>query len=241
LNFSLYIAKRYLFSKSSKNAINIISSITRFAVIIGTFALFLVLSVFSGLKEFSTGFIKRSDPDLKISSTKGKSFFFTDSLNVFFQDKRIAHFTKVVEEKAIFNYKDKRYITTIKGVDANYLKVNDMDTAVYIGNWLDKDFANSVVIGNGVANTLSLGIYDFENPLEAIVPKPGKGYVNNLKNAFNQVNLQPVGIFNATDELGMKYVFSHLIVAQQLLKYEQNRITAIELILELILKILFLI
>lgn len=229
MNFPLYIAKRYLFSKSSKNAINIISLITGFAIIVGTLALFLVLSVFSGLKEFSTDFIRVSDPDLKISSEKGKSFFFTDSLISIFKDDRIAHFTKVVEEKALFSYKEKQLIAMIKGVDSNYLLVNNMDTAIYIGEWVDKEFNNSAVIGNSISSTLSLGTYDLVEPLKASVLKPGKGYINDPKTAFDQVSLQPLGIFKLTEELDSKYVFSNLKLAQELLRYESNRITAIEL------------
>ena len=229
MNFPLYIAKRYLFSKSSNNAINIITGIATIGVIVSAMGLFIVLSVFSGLKNFSLDFIRVSDPDLKISSVKGKSFLFTDAINDVLQDNSIAHFTKVVEEKSFFNYKEKQHIATIKGVDANYLLVNNMDTAVYIGDWIDKELVNSAVIGNGVSSILSLGTYDFDEPLKAYVPKPGKGYINNPKNAFNQVNLQPIGIFKLTEELDVKYVFTHLIVAQQLLKYEHNRITAIEI------------
>jgi len=229
LKFPLYIAKRYLFSKSSNNAINIITGIATVGVIVSAMALFIVLSVFSGLKNFSLDFIRVSDPDLKISPQKGKSFFFTDTLTDILKDDRIAHFTKVVEEKAFFNYKEKQHIAYIKGVDANYLSVNNVDTAVYIGDWIDKELINSVVIGNGVSSILSLGTYDFDESLKVFVPKPGKGYINNPKNAFNQVNLQPVGIFKLTPDLDEKYVFSHLMVSQQLLKYEPNRITAIEL------------
>jgi len=232
LKFPLYIAKRYLFSKSSNNAINIITGIATIGVIVSAMALFIVLSVFSGLKNFSLDFIRVSDPDLKISPQKGKSFFFTDTITDILKDDRIAHFTKVVEEKAFFNYKEKQHIAYIKGVDANYLSVNNVDTAVYIGDWIDKDLTNSVVIGNGVSSILSLGTYDFDEPLKVFVPKPGKGYINNPKNAFNQLNLQPVGIFKLIPDLDEKYVFSHLMVAQQLLKYEPNRITAIELKLQ---------
>lgn len=229
MNFPLYIAKRYLFSKSSNNAINIITGIATVGVIVSALALFIVLSVFSGLKSFSLDFIRVSDPDLKISSVKGKSFFFTDSISNILENEKIAHFTKVIEEKAFFNYKEKQHIATIKGVDANYLLVNNIDTAVYIGDWIDKELVNSAVIGNGISSILSLGTYDFEESLKVYVPKPGKGYINNPKNAFNQVNLQPTGIFKLTEELDAKFVFSHLIVAQQLLKFESNRITGIEI------------
>lgn len=192
-------------------------------------ALFIVLSVFSGLKNFSLDFIRVSDPDLKISLLKGKSFFFTDSITAALQDDNIAHFTRVVEEKAFFNYREKQHIATIKGIDANYLLVNNMDTAVYIGEWLHEKYVNSAVIGNGVSSTLSLGTYDTEESLKVYVPKPGKGYINNPKTAFNQINLQPIGIFKLTEELDSKYVFSNLEMAQQLLKFESNRITAVEI------------
>jgi lipoprotein-releasing system permease protein len=229
LNFPLYIAKRYLFTKSSNNAINIITLIAALGVIVGTFALFIVLSVFSGLKEFSLDFIRVSDPDLKISIEKGKTFLFTDSISSILQDEKIAHYSKVVEERAFFNYRDKSHIASIKGVDANYLLVNNIDTAIYIGEWLDKEAMQTVVIGNGVSSTLSLGTYDFMESLKVYVPKPGKGYINNPKTAFNQLNLQPVGVFKLTEELDKKYVFSHIELAQNLLNYKTNQISAIEL------------
>ena len=229
MKFSLYIAKRYLFSKSSSNAINIITIIAATGVVVGAMALFIVLSVFSGLKEFSLDFIKVSDPDLKISATKGKSFFFTDSIATLLQDKTIAHYTKVVEERAFFNYKEKSHIASIKGVDANYLLVNNIDTAIYVGDWLDKKAFNTVVIGGGVSSTLSLGTYDFIESLKVYVPKPGKGYISNPKTAFNQISLQAVGIFRLTEELDNKYVFSHLALAQSLLNYKPNQISALEL------------
>ena len=229
MNFPLYIAKRYLFTKSSNNAINIITLIAALGVIVGTFALFIVLSVFSGLKEFSLDFIRVSDPDLKVSIEKGKTFLFTDSISSILQDEKIAHYSKVVEERAFFNYRDKSHIASIKGVDANYLLVNNIDTAIYIGEWLDKEAMQTVVIGNGVSSTLSLGTYDFIESLKVYVPKPGKGYINNPKTAFNQLNLQPVGVFKLTEELDKKYVFSHIELAQNLLNYKTNQISAIEL------------
>ena len=229
MKLPLYIAKRYLFTKSSSNAINIITGIATVGVVVGAIALFIVLSVFSGLKEFSLDFIRVSDPDLKISAIQGKSFFFTDSMATLLQDKNVAHYTKVVEERAFFNYKEKSHIASIKGVDENYLLVNNIDTAIYVGDWLDKEAFNTVVIGGGVSSTLSLGTYDFIESLKVYVPKPGKGYISNPKTAFNQVNLQPVGVFRLTEELDNKYVFSHLDLAQSLLNYKPNQITALEL------------
>lgn len=232
MNFPLYIAKRYLFSKSSNNAINIITIIATAGVIVGAIALFLVLSVFSGLKNFSLDFIRVSDPDLKITSSKGKSFFFTDSIAAVLKDNNIVSYTKVVEEKTFFNYKDKQKIAYIKGVDANYLTVNNMDTAVYYGDWLDPEMINAAVVGNKISSTLSLGTYDITTPLKAYVLKPGKGYLNNPKQALNNINLQATGVFKLTEEIDGKYVFANLPYVQSLLSYKPNQISAVELKLQ---------
>ena len=80
MSFSYYIAKRYLFSKTGNNAINIITVIASFGVIVGSLALFVILSGFSGLRTFSYNLLDVSDPDIKITATKGKSFFLTADL-----------------------------------------------------------------------------------------------------------------------------------------------------------------
>ena len=229
MNFSLYIAKRYLFSKSHNNAINIITSIATVGVIVSTIALFVVLSVFSGLKTFSLSFIQTSDPDLKISSVKGKSFFFNDSLQKSVVNDKISAYTKVIEERAFFNYRDKSHIAVIKGVDSNYLMVNRMDTAVYFGEWINHGAKYATVVGSGISNILSVGAYDYMDALKIFVPKPGEGFITSSKTTFNQVNTQPIGIYKLTDEIDKKYVYGTLELVQELLDYKHGQISAIEL------------
>lgn len=233
MNFPFYIAKRYLFSKSSNNTINIITLIAALGVIIGTLALFIVLSGFSGLRTFSIGFLNTSDPDLKISSIKGKSFDFNSKIETILkQEKGIASYSKVIEERAFFDFHNKTHIAYIKGVDSNYTNVNKIDTTVYVGTWLDKDIPLGVVVGNGISNALSVGIFEFIEPLKIYVPKPGKGYITDPKNAFSQINTQPIGIFALTDEIDKKFTFLPLELSQLLLNYTPNQISAIELKVE---------
>jgi len=230
LNFPLYIAKRYLFSKSSNNTINIITLIATMGVIIGTLALFIVMSGFSGLRTFSIGFLNTSDPDIKITSIKGKSFDFNaDIQTILNQEKGIASYSKVIEERAFFDFHDKTHIAYIKGVDSNYIHLNQIDSTVYIGTWLDKNIPLGVVVGSGISNTLSVGVFEFLEPLKIYVPKPGKGYITNPNNAFNQINTQPIGIFGLNDEMDKKFTFLPLELAQVLLNYSPNQISAIEL------------
>lgn len=230
MKFPLYIAKRYLFSKSGNNAINIITIISAIGVVVGTIALFIVLSVFSGLKEFSLDLIHAADPDLKISAVEGKSFEFTEDIERVLENSAIVSYSKVIEERALFSFNEKQHIASIKGVDNKYLTVNDLDSAIYVGEWLDEELLQSAVIGIGVSSALSLSPYDFIEPLKVFVPKPGKGYMTNLKKSFTQLNLQPLGIFQLNiEELDNRYVFTHLNYAQSLLNYGPNKISALEL------------
>lgn len=230
MNFSLYIAKRYLFSKSSNNTINIITIIAALGVIVGTLALFIVLSGFSGLREFSVSFLNTSDPDIKISTVKGKSFLFDEDFKQKIDGvKGIKAYTKVIEERAFFSFQEKTHIAYVKGVDSNFNNVNNLDSTVYSGTWLNTEIPAGVVVGNGIANILSLGAYDFLEPLKIYVPKPGKGYISSPQNAFNLIKTQPIGIFSLTDDTDKKYTFLSLELVQELLGYKTNQISGIEI------------
>lgn len=225
----MYIAKRYLGSKSSNNAINIITLIATLGVIVSTIALFIVLSVFSGLKDFSLSFIRTADPDLKITSVEGKSFLFDENVEKVLIREKIAAYSKVIEERVFLSYGEKSHVASIKGVDTNYLLVNRLDTAVYFGNWVNYDAKYTVVVGSAISTALSVGSYDFLESLKIYVPKPGKGYITNPKTAFNQVGAQTIGIYRLTDDIDKKFVYSNLSLAQDLLGYSENQISAIEL------------
>jgi len=192
-------------------------------------ALFIVLSGFSGLKTFSISFLKTSDPDFKITSVKGKSFLFTDDFKSdIVSEKGIAHYSKVVEERVFLEHKNKTHLGVIKGIEENYIKVNNVDTAIVVGFWINFEFDNQVVIGNKISDRLSMGINDYLEPLKIYVPKPGSGYVKNTQSDISSVYVQSVGIFALTEEMDDKYVFSTLAKAQELLGYQENQISAIE-------------
>ncbi|WP_264525858.1 ABC transporter permease [Flavobacterium sp. N502536] len=228
MNFPLYIAKRYIFSRSKNNAINIINRIASMGIIVGTMALFVVLSVFSGLKVFSLSFTNEIDPDLKMSSTYGKSFLITPDQETQLKNiEGIASYSKIIEERVLFLFKDKQLVTYLKGVDKNYVVVNDIRKKLFNGEWLKPD-TYQVVIGYGIARDFSLGILDFENPLQVFAPKPGKGAIENPEEAFNKTDVLPVAIYSISEDLDSKYVFADLSLAQELLMYKSNQVSGIE-------------
>lgn len=229
MNFSLYIAKRYLFTKTGNNAINIITIIASFGVIVGSLALFIILSGFSGLRTFSYGLLDVSDPDIKITSVKGKSFLITDDIKqVLNNNESIEVISKVIEERVFLEYNDKSEIAFIKGVEANYTKITQIDAALSQGKWLDTTFGNTAVLGRSIAYKLSLGVGSFGEPLQIMVPKPGTGFINPTK-AFYKTNAQIVGLYAGTEEFESKFVFVTLPQAKQLLRFYDNQVTAFEL------------
>ncbi len=228
MNFSLYIAKRYLVSKSTNNAINIITIFAALGVIVATMALFVVLSGFSGLKDFSKSFYQAADPDIKITATKGKTFLFTDSIaQILKVNKEIKVFSKVLEERAFFNYQDKEHIAFIYGVDQNFTQVVSIDTTVIAGEWLSPGIPYGVVVGNVISNKLSLGI-DYLNPLHIYIPKSGNTYdLTNPQSMVHTSQVQNIGVFAIIDEIDAKNVFAQLPIVQELLQYPLNQISGI--------------
>ncbi|WBX71574.1 ABC transporter permease [Tenacibaculum retecalamus] len=229
MKFSLYIAKRYLFSKTSTNAINIITFIAVFGVVIGALALFVILSGFSGLRTFSDSLLDASDPDIKITTVKGKSFEYSNAVHQqLIQNTEIKTISKIIEERVFLKYKDKSQIAYIKGVDENYVGIIPVDSLLAVGTWVDPEFKNTAVIGYGISYKLSLSILNFGEPLQIMVPKPGKGFVN-VNNAFRSVSTQIIGAYSGSEEFQNKYVFTELSLAQELLNYDENQISGIEL------------
>ncbi|MBF6641355.1 ABC transporter permease [Flavobacterium sp. J49] len=229
MNFPLYIAKRYLFSKSKNNAINIITGIASVGIIVGAMALFVVLSVFSGLRVFSLSFSNDFDPDLKVNPISGKSFVISpDQESQLKNTEGVASFSKVLEERVLFFFDGKEQVTYLKGVDANFTKTNVVDQNLINGKWLEPNTVQ-VVIGYGISEKLSLGLFDFNNPFEVYVPRKGKGVIESEAEAFNKAKLIPTGIYAISEDLDSKYVFCDLNLAQYLLELKANQISGLEI------------
>ena len=229
MNFSLYIAKRYLFSKSSKNAINIISRIAISAAVVGSLALFIVLSGFSGLRDFSLQFTDIFDSDLKIYPSNGKTFTFSEtSENELKNLESVEAFSKIIEERVFLQYRGKNHIALIKGVDDGFKNVIPIDSILFLNKWLVPD-ENEVVIGLGVSQLLSMGVLDYGNLLEIYVPKPGTGQIINPTDAFIKKKVVASGMYSVNQDLDSKYVFSDIDFARSLLNLDSTKVTSIEL------------
>ncbi len=193
-------------------------------------ALFVVLSVFSGLREFSLSFSNDFDPDLKVNPISGKSFTISpEQENQIKNINEIASFSKIIEERVLFSFNGKQQVSCLKGVDQNFSKVNKASAKLFNGQWL-KPNTYQCVVGYGISEKLSLGLFDFNNPFEVYAPRPGKGNLSiNPEEAFKSSDLIPVGIYAISEELDSKYVFADLSLVQELLEYKPSQISGIEL------------
>lgn len=228
MNLPFYIAKRYLRTSSRNNAINIINGIASLSIIVGAAALFIFLSVFSGLREFSLSFSNDFDPDLKALPVKGKTITADQStLDKILKIQGVSKASRVVEERVLFVFDEKEQIAWLKGVDSIFPEVNAVQQTLLSGQWVEP-LSTQVVLGHGIANKLSAGIFDFNNPFVAYIPKPGKGDIQNADDAFRRVALAPVGEYAINEDLDNKYVFADLGLTQIVMDLPPENVSAVE-------------
>jgi len=232
ISFPFYIAKRYLFSKKSHNAINVISGISAAGVCVGTMALVCVLSVFNGFETLIADMFSAFDPDLKITLTQGKTFDVNSpELGEIRKMKSVASFTEVVEENALLRFKNKQMPATIKGVSDNFKDMTRIDSIMYDGEFILFDGAfERAVPGVGVASILGLGSH-FIDPLYIYAPKR-TSKINLLRpeNSFNQVGTYVSGIF-AVQQLQYDdhYVLVSINMARDVFEYGKTTVSSVEL------------
>ncbi len=228
MNYIRFISKRYLFSKSGNNAINVIVKIASFGVLIVSAAFIIVLSGFSGIRTFNLNLIKMTDPDIKITAKKGKFFTFTEELSDFLKkDPAVKAYTKCAEEKVFVLYQKKQKIAKLKGVDRNFNHVVPIDSTLIAGQ-MPQPGSNELLLGVSLANDLSYMLsgntYDF---IQLLVPKPGKGLITDPRKAFKAQNFLPVGIYQTTPDHDQIYLYTSLKAAQDLLDMAPDQISSV--------------
>lgn len=211
-NFPYYIAKRYLFSKKTHNAINIISLISVCGVAFTTMALVCTLSVFNGFQDLVASFFTAFDPQLKIVPVEGKVFHRNDpAIQKLRGDKDIALFSECLEDNALAVYKNRQVMVSIKGVEDQFSELTDINKLLYgEGSFvLHADVLQYGVPGIGLANSLGVGAY-FEEPLQIYAPKKGAQInVANPTTAFRQSELNSSGVLFSVN---MEKYDSHYIL-----------------------------
>lgn len=232
MNLPFYIAKRYLFSKKSHNAINVISAISVCGVALATLALVCTLSVFNGFHDLISSFFTHFDPDLKIETIKGKVFTPDgDVVRAIEATDGVEVVSLTLEDNAVAKYKESQAMVTIKGVDDNFQALTHIEEILH-GNpefKLYDEYADYGIIGQGLMYLLGTGVQPFD-PIEVYAPrKGGKVNLTNPMANFQRAPLYSPGtIFNINDSrYASSYIIASLDYARKLFGYT-SEVTGIE-------------
>jgi lipoprotein-releasing system permease protein len=224
VKLSLYIAKRYLFAKKSRNAINIISAVSVAGVAVGTMALIIILSVFNGLETMVSAIFNTFDPDIKITAAVGKTFIpDTARLKLLAKVEGLSCYSLTIEDNALLKYGSRQYIATIKGIDDNFAMVSNIDSSMWEGEFVLKNDKGRpyAVPGLGVATHLGIRV-NFITPLEIIYPKKTGSLNINAENSLNHKFIFPSGIYEVEKEYDSKYVYIPIDFARELTETEKG-------------------
>lgn len=231
MNVSLFIARRYLFSKKSHNAINVISMISVCGIAIATMAMVCVLSVFNGFGGIVEGMFNAFDPDLKISVKEGKVFdWHTPEFEKALGVSGVQMVSESLEENALFVFDDNQSPVLMKGVSEEFRLMTDMDKLVIDGSFrLREDVVDYATLGSGVAVTLGARP-GFINAIEVYAPKRDERV--NLANpaaAFNRGYLQIGGVFTLNSpDYDDQMVIVPITLARELFHYT-NEVTSLDI------------
>ena len=233
MNLSLYIAKRYLFSKKSHQVINIISGVAIAGIALATAAMICTLSVFNGFQSLVAKQFTAFDPDIKITAAKGKSFL-GDSPEIakVTSLKGIHTVSFGIEDKALVVH-GKQVMATVKGVDSNFTQLTSIEDALYgDGQFILQDSLNFyAIMGVELLRELGCGIRAAA-PLEVYAPNRGKK-INLTMPArnFKKEQLHLPGLIFAVNQpkYDAAYIITSIDFARKLFRRNGNEATYMDI------------
>ncbi len=232
MNFPFYIARRYLFSKKSHNAINVISLVSVCGVMVATVALVCALSVYNGFGDLVSTLFSHFDPELKITPRYGKVFDPADErIQRIRQLPAIELASEVLEENALVKYRERQVVgVVVKGVDDNFPRLVEIDSVLIDGRFaLAEDVVNYATLGIGLASSLGINA-GFVSPLELYAPKRDERV--NLANPAASFRVEYAyigGVYRINEQAyDENYMIVPLDLARSLFHYEKE-ISALEL------------
>ena len=231
MNLSFYIAKRYLFSKKSLNAINIISLISVCGVAVATMAAVCTLSVFNGFNGLAEKMFGAFDPELKIVPVKGKVF--NPETDLFLEIRSLPEIELIsesLEDNALVVYRGREVPVFLKGVSDKFISLSDFSSLLIDGELeLEKESSNYSILGMGLANNLTVNA-GFVYPMQIFAPKR-KATVN-LVNPLASLNSQYAyigGVFRTNQAIyDNNYLIVPIRLTRELFDYN-TEVSALEL------------
>ena len=236
MNFSFRIASRYLLSKKSHHAINIISGVSVCGVAIATAALVCILSVFNGFQDMVAGLFTSFDPQLKVVPVEGK-FMKADTkeLQALRNDPDVAVLSETLEDHALLMINNRQVMATIKGVEDSFEELTGINR-ILIGDGvfeLHVDVIDYGILGSNLLLQLGLTT-DFSDPIQVYAPRKGERIdLNDPRQSLNQEELfsPGVGFMVKQNKYDSQYVITNLSFARRLFE-RTGQVSAIEMRLQ---------
>lgn len=233
MSFPFFIARRYLFSKKSTNAINVISGISVVGVAVATMALVVTLSVFNGFHDLVAGLFTNFDPQIKVLPVKGKTVAADDPvLTEIRRLPQVAVATETLEDQALVVYEGRQAMVKLKGVDENFDSLTHI-REILVGNG---DYCLKVadlyygIIGIRLADALGTG-YAFKEPLKVYAPRrEGQLDMMNPEDGFIEDELlSPSVLFSVKQaKYDKNYIITDIAFARRLFE-QQGMLSSLEL------------
>lgn len=230
MNLPAWIARRYFFSRKKRSFISWLSILSMLGVGVGTMALVVVLSVFNGMDELNRQIFKTFETDMTVSPKEGKRFTASpELLTKLRQTAGVSIVTSVAQDNALARYGNAQTVVRLKGVDDNYLKRKQLDSALLEGKLkLNERGVNYAVIADGVRNDLSVSVLDILTPLEIMYPQSDQSFNVLNPNAFNREDLTVSGVFFIESKYD-NFVLIPVAAARTLLGYGPDDVTSLEI------------
>ncbi|MBQ7878690.1 MAG: ABC transporter permease [Bacteroidaceae bacterium] len=234
MNLSLYIARRYLFSKKSHQVINIISGVAVAGVALATMAMVCTLSVFNGFTDIVAGQFTAFDSELKITASNGKTFNRNnENIRKIESLPGIQTVTAIIEDKAMIQYGGRQVMATIKGVEENFVQLTEIEHALHgNGSFVLQDSTFSyAVLGAELISNLNCGIY-FTTPLEIYAPKRGSRVnITNPAANFKKDYLHSSGLVFVTNQskYDANYILTSIDFTRKIFAREEGEVSSVEL------------
>ena len=201
-----------------------ITGLAATAMTIAVMAMFIVISIFSGLEELNKELISNIHADLTIKSKEGKLLKNPEEIiSVLEKEPQIKAFSKVIEEKVYLNYNENGEIAYLKGVDSIYTQINPIQKSIIYGEYPSFQYQNEVVVEGLLNNRLGIPIgADDDNTTATIfIPKAGEGLINKEEDIFNKEAIFVTGIFTENEQLN-NYIIAPIELSQRLLNLPKN-------------------
>jgi lipoprotein-releasing system permease protein len=233
MNFPFFIARRYLFSKKSTHAINVISAISVVGVAVATMALVVTLSVFNGFHDMVASFFTSFDPQLKIVPAKGKTMASDDpALAKIKALPQVDVAMETVEDQALAVYQGRQAMVTIKGVEDNFSQLTHINEILLGDRQFELKAADMFygIPGLRLAEQLGTG-FTYDEPIQIYAPRrEGQLNMANPMDGLVADELYSPGvIFNVKQaRYDKSYILTDIAFARRVFE-QQGMVSALEL------------